>query len=64
MAFSFKTLNHKDLRPSNILIGYHQEDKSTKLYKIGYPLLMNTDTMEKEYSKNKISNIYFGPQLY
>jgi Ser/Thr protein kinase RdoA (MazF antagonist) len=41
MAFNFHQLFHKDLRPDNILIGADPENAEGKIYKIGYPLLMN-----------------------
>jgi serine/threonine protein kinase len=63
MALSFKNMNHRDLRPSNIMIGQHHEDPKQKLYKIGYPLLMNPETMEKTYTPSNI-NVYFGPQMF
>lgn len=42
MALSFKNLHHRDLRPATILIGTSMEAGRKTIFKIGYPLLMNT----------------------
>lgn len=68
MALSFKKLNHRDLSPTSVLLGEQQGDSKQRLYKIGCPLLMNPQTVEKSYSKlthaQRQQQVYFGPQMF
>ena len=68
MALSFKNLNHRDLWPGSILLGQLVENSKHRLFKIGYPVLMNPRTVEKAYSgmsqHQRQEQVYFGPQMF
>lgn len=68
MAFAFSNLNHRDLWPGNILVAQNPEDPKQKMFKIGYPLLMNQKTVERSYATmhqlQRQEQVYFGPQMF